>query len=71
MPESKEELKAQGFTLTEDAIPSPGTPVLLVTPTIRCIGFLDNSFNWRYARDHGLIRDVIAWADLDAFNVPH
>jgi hypothetical protein len=71
MAESKEELMARGYTLTEEAIPSPGTLVILVTPQVQCIGFLDPSFNWRYAKDHGLIRNVIAWADLDSFMVPH
>jgi hypothetical protein len=70
MAESEAELKMQGYTMADEAIPVPGAPVILVTRKTRCIGFLDQSFNWRYARDHGLVRDVIAWADLSAFVNP-
>lgn len=70
MAESNTDLKMQGYTMADEAIPAPGTPVILVTKETRCVGFLDHSLNWRYARDHGLIRGVIAWADLSAFVNP-
>ena len=63
--ESKEILRQNGFTPVEEAVPPIGFSVMVVTRHFRCIGFLDRSLNWRYASDHGLLRDVIAWASAD------
>jgi len=58
---SKESLKEQGYTLAEEGVPPFGRPVTVVTADFCCIGFLDRSQNWRHFKDHGLIRNVIAW----------
>ena len=62
MTEKEINLKEQGYTLVEEAVQPIGFSVNVVTGCMRCVGFLDQSLNWRYLRDHGLIRDVIAWA---------
>jgi hypothetical protein len=64
MTEKQNSLKQQGYTLVEEAVPPVGYSVNVVTACVRCVGFLDQSLNWRYLRDHGLIRDVIAWAPV-------
>src|SRR4051812_15706031 len=63
--ESKEMLRQNGYTPVDEAVPPIGYSVMVVTQHFRCIGFLDRSLNWRYASDHGLLRDVIAWASAD------
>ena len=57
-------LKQSGYTPVEEAVPPIGHSVMVVTPHFRCPGFLDKSMNWRHARDHALIDNVIAWGTL-------
>jgi hypothetical protein len=59
---SKAELKEQGYTFPEEGLPAFGRPVTVVTPSFRCLGFLDKEQSWRQLKDHVLITDVIAWA---------
>ncbi|HEY0456999.1 MAG TPA: hypothetical protein VGE41_11535 [Verrucomicrobiae bacterium] len=67
MTAREQALKSQGYTLAEEGIPAPERRVVLVTRQFRCIGFLDRAQNWRYERDHGLVRDVIAWIPMEGF----
>jgi hypothetical protein len=42
-----------------------GPKVSLGIIDLRLHSFLNQTMNWRYVRDHGLIHDVIAWGVLD------
>jgi len=63
-------LKQQGYTLVDEAVPAIGRSVTVVTDRFRCIGFLDSHMNWRYKRDHGLIHNVVAWGVLNLDDSP-
>jgi hypothetical protein len=64
MNEWKENLKRFGYVPVDEGVPPIGESVIVVAERFRCVGFLDDSMNWRYVRDHGLIHDVIGWGVL-------
>jgi len=45
----------------DDRLPRPSQWVMLVTPSLRCLGFLDAQGGWRRARDGSVIENVLSW----------
>jgi hypothetical protein len=68
MDDQTKRLKQSGYTPIQEAVPPIGHSVMVVTPHFRCAGFLDDSMNWRHARDQALIENVIAWGTLHPKN---
>jgi hypothetical protein len=66
MNERENNLRQQGYTPVEEALPPIGRCVVVLTLKAESLGFLDPSLNWRYKSDHGLIVGVMAWATVDA-----
>jgi hypothetical protein len=61
MNDMKEDLKRLGYMLTDERRPTPGTPVMVITASAFCIGYLDHSGQWRCFRDDSFLGDVLGW----------
>jgi hypothetical protein len=47
-----------------ESLPVPQERVIVITPSFRCLGYLDAEGLWRDFYDNSRIENVVGWTDL-------
>jgi len=59
-------MKTSEESFANDKLPRWGQWVMVEAPSVRCLGFLDPSGAWRYARDGHIVENVQSWSPIGA-----